>query len=109
MAIACKKAARAVKQLESSHEPTVDAGSQATDKHTLSLLAREHEVIDVRRTGNDAVDGLVQLHALGLGHVVVGFLLQNLVQVAHDKSARIADAPLVDQTNVMDSQERIAC
>ena len=51
--------------------------------------------------------GRVQLDALGLLDIVVRFLLHDLVQVADDEGPRVADAPLVDQANVVQADRGV--
>src|SRR4051794_18525498 len=78
-------------------KPAVDGGSQAADDDALALLAGEGVVIDIGAAGHCAADGAVHLDLLRLRQVVVRLYLDELRQVADDKSSGVADAPLIDQ------------
>jgi hypothetical protein len=92
-----------VVDLDTGMGSAVDAGGQAVEEDALPLLAGEDVIIDVGRGADDAVDRAVEFDALGLVDVVVGLLLLHFSKVADDESAGVADAPTVDDADVVNA------
>ena len=66
MAIGSELPARAVIELEGRSQSAINTRCQAADNDALPFLARKQKIINVRRSGNDAVDGRIKLNALRL-------------------------------------------
>src|SRR5262249_9536728 len=97
-----------VVDFEAGVHAAVDAAGQAAEDDALPLLAGEDVVVHVGGVGEVAVDGAVDLDALGLGQVVVRLLLHDLGELADDEGAGVADAVLVDDAGVVEAGRHVA-
>ena len=82
-------------------EPTIDARGRRVEQDAFALLGGDLKVIDLSRGGDAAVDRGADGDLLGLFDVVVRLFFQFFVEVADDEDARIADAEIVEQADVV--------
>src|SRR5262249_1462236 len=89
--------------LDSGFRFAVDARRRHVHQDALTLLSREYVIINISWTVDNPIDDGINLDALGLLHVVVGFLLLDFLLIANAKRPRIADAPFVNEAHVVKS------
>src|SRR5262249_8163783 len=90
-------------QFDTSQQPAVDGRSEAFNENALAFLAREHKVINISGSTDRAVDNGVDVDSLRLRDVIVRFLLRDLAKRVNYEGARIANPPLIYQTDVIDA------